>query len=331
MVKLVNDNYDINVVNAVKIKNVYRLEGKDGDFCLKVVHYEFGHFLFILEAIKHLIKRGFTSIPEIIFTKIGNDYINFGETYAYLTVWITARECNYDNPMDLILASKALANLHKKSENYVVTKKMHPRDNWLKWNQVFRTRQEEILDFKNKIEQKTKKTEFDAYYASMIDEEINRSQKSIQNLKLTDYTNKMNLEMKKNGFCHHDYAHHNILINRSNEASIIDFDYCILDTHLHDLASLLIRKMKNGKWELQSAVYIIDLYSSIYQIYKEDISIMAAFMEFPQEFWQIGIQYYLEKQSWEEETFLSKLKKISMDRNERQEFLGEFSRLKYGE
>lgn len=330
VLKLVNDNYDINVVNAVKIKNVYRLEGKEVDFCLKVVHYEFGHFLFILEAIKHLIKRGFTSVPEIIFTKCGKDYINFGEYYAYLTVWISARECNYDNPMDLILASEALANLHKKSENYIVTKDMHPRNNWLKWNEVFKTRQEEILDFKSKIEMKTRKTEFDTCYASIINEEIKRAEKSIEHLGLTDYINKMLFEMKKNGFCHHDYAHHNVLINKNSEANIIDFDYCILDTHLHDLSSLLIRKMKNGKWDLKSAVYIIDVYSSIYPIYKDDIPIMAAFMEFPQEFWQIGIQYYWEKQPWEEDNFLSKLKKITMDRNERQEFIGEFSRLEYG-
>lgn len=329
MVELVNSNYDINVINAVKIKNVYRLEGKEVNYCLKVVHYEFGHFLFILEAIKHLFKRGFNNIPEIIFTKYGNDYINFGEYYAYLTIWITARECNYDNPLDLILASSTLASLHKKSENYVVTKNMHPRDNWLKWNEVFKTRKEEILDFKNKIEKKTIRTQFDQNYDSMINKEIERAAKAIEHLKSTNYINKMKLEMKKNGFCHHDYAHHNVLINKNAEVNIIDFDYCILDTHLHDLSSLLIRRLKNGKWDLSSAIYILDVYSSIYSVLGDDIGIMAAFMEFPQEFWQIGIQYYWEKQPWQEENFLSKLKRIEVDRNERQEFVEEFRRLQY--
>ncbi len=163
----------------------------------------------------------------------------------------------------------------------------------------------------------------------MINEEIERAEKSMEHLKFTDYISKMKLEIKKNGFCHHDYAHHNVLVNKNGEVSIIDFDYCILDTHLHDLSSLLIRKMKNGKWDLSSAVYILDAYSSIYPVLKDDIVIMAAFMEFPQEFWQIGLQYYLENQPWEEENFLSKLKKIEVDRNERQEFIGEFSRLQY--
>lgn len=49
-------------------------------------------------------------------------------------------------------------------------------------------------------------------------------------------------------FCHHDYANHNILIDSENQIYIIDFDYCMLDTKLHDLASILIRvmKMANG-------------------------------------------------------------------------------------
>lgn len=328
--KLVNFNYDVNVVNVIKIKNVYRLECKEGDFCLKVIHYELGHFLFILEAIKHLIKNGFTNVAEIICSKTGSEYISFEEHYAYLTPWITARECNYDNPLDLLLASSTLANLHRKSENYTITKNMNPRYNWGKWMEVFNTRLKEVLDFKMKIEEKSKKTEFDFKYKNMISDEIKRGERAIENLKSTNYIEKMKEEIKKNGFCHHDYAHHNVLISKNQEVTIIDFDYCILDTHLHDLSSLLIRKMKNGKWDLKSAIYILDIYNSIYTVLKDDIQIMAAFIEFPQEFWQIGIQYYWERQPWEEENFMSRLNRIDQDRCERQDFVEEFRTLKYG-
>jgi CotS family spore coat protein len=329
--KLANFNYDVDVINVIKIKNVYRLECREGDFCLKVVHYEFGHFLFILQAIKHLIANGFVNVPQIICSKTGADYISFGDQYAYLTPWVTARECNYDNPLDLLLASSTLANLHKKSENYTITKDMVPRYNWSKWIEVFNTRLEEILDFKMKIEEKSKKTEFDFKYIKMINNEIKRGEKSIDNLKSTNYLEKMKEEIKKNGFCHHDYAHHNVLINKTGEVTVIDFDYCILDTHLHDLSSLLIRRMKNGKWDLKSAIYILNIYDSIYKVFKDDIAIMAAFVEFPQEFWQIGIQYYWEKQPWEEENFINRLNRIELDRNERQEFVEEFRNLKYGD
>lgn len=120
-----------------------------------------------------------------------------------------------------------------------------------------------------------------------------------------------------------------MLIGENNEVGIIDFDYCILDTHLHDLASLLIRKMKNGKWDVNNALFILDVYNSVYSIQIQDIPIMAAFMEFPQDFWQVGIQYYWEQQPWEEQFFINKLSKIALDGEEKQEFINEFRTLKY--
>lgn len=330
VVKLVMDNYEIEVNKAIKIKNVYKLEGNKKDYCLKIVHYEYGHFLFILEAMNHLINNGFSNVPTIIKNKLGEDYIKFDKYYAYLTDWTLARECNYDNPLDIILAASTLASLHKKSQGFLVTEEMHPRYNWLKWQEVFSTRTDEIFDFKSRIEKKENKTEFDYKYESMISREVKRANKSIVDVNKTDYVNKMKVEMKKNGYCHHDFAHHNVLIGKDEGVTIIDFDYCMLDTHLHDLASLLIRKMKNGKWDISDAIYVLDAYSSIYPIEKTDIPIMAAFMEFPQDFWQVGIQYYWEKQPWGEEFFLNKLKRIELDRAERQEFIDQFSNLNYG-
>ena len=88
-----------------------------------------------------------------------------------------------------------------------------------------------------------------------MEEELARSNRSIYNLCKSEYISKMKEEIKHRGFCHHDYAHHNVLIEKSGGVNIIDFDYCILDTHLHDLSSLLIRRMKNGKWSSRKCTF----------------------------------------------------------------------------
>jgi hypothetical protein len=51
-------------------------------------------------------------------------------------------------------------------------------------------------------------------------------------------------------------------------------------------------------------------------------------MEFPQDYWQVGIQYYWEEQPWGEEFFIKKLKKINEDSEEKQEFIEDFRVLK---
>lgn len=327
---LLKDNYSLCINDIEKIKNVYRIETENGMYCLKIINYDFKHFLFIIGAIKHLQSNGFEKIPEIIATIDNKDYIAIENKYAYLTPWLNARECNYDNPVEIKLCTSKLAELHKKSLNFKVTPEMKPRIAWLKWIETFKTRKNEILDFKRRINEKACKTEFDKNYLIIMQEELVRSDKSIYNLGKSEYMDKMKEEIKHRGFCHHDYAHHNILIEKSGGVNIIDFDYCILDTHLHDLSSLLMRRMKNGKWSLENALFIMDTYDASNPIYKSDIEVMAAFMEFPQEYWQRGIQYYWEKKEWGEEFFLKKLEKNYEDRVDKQIFIEKFRKIKYG-
>lgn len=328
---LIENNYDIHIKSIEKIKNVYKVKTRYKNYCLKVIKYDFGHFLFIISAIEHLQNNEFEYIPEIIKTKCNSDYINIEGNYAYLMPWINSRQCNYDDNSDVMAAAWKLAELHKKSSEFQVTKNMKPRVGWLKWIDMFKTKKSEIILFKNYIDKKEKLTEFDSIYLSIMNDELKRAEKSIVNLISSNYIEKMNKEKINNTFCHHDFANHNILMSEDSKVNIIDFDYCILDTHLHDVSSLLLRCMKNGKWQINSALSILNKYSSLNEIKGDDVPIMAAFMEFPQDYWQIGIQYYFEKQPWKEEKFLSRLKKIYDDRCEKQDFINEFRNVKYNQ
>lgn len=319
--EIVHREYNFKIKDIEKIKNVYKINTLTKNFCLKVIKYDFKHFFFILSAIKHLQENQFQKIPEIIKTKSGSDYIKVGAYYAYLTSWVDGRLCNYDNPIDVQMAALKLADMHLKSTDFKVSKEMKPRIGWLKWIETYKTRKNEILDFKNRIDKKERKSEFDKLYLSIMEEELKRADKSIENLINSSYIEKMKKEILKRGFCHHDYANHNVLIDKDNCLNIIDFDYCILDTHIHDLSSLLIRTMKYGRWDINKARDILRVYGSLKKVEKEDIKIIAAFIEFPQDYWQRGIQCYWEEKPWGEEFFINKLKKYIDDREHRQEFI----------
>lgn len=327
--KITEERYGINVVSIEKIKNVYMICDEKKKYCLKVIKYELPHFLFILGIINHLHNSEFDAVPPILETKDRKQYIDLDTNHAYLTPWIDARESNYDNPMDVEKAAITLAKLHLSSRGFALEDSMKPRIGWFKWSENYRTRKNEILDFKKRIEDKDKKTEFDVQYMEHMFSELNRCDKAIEHLGKSDYYIKMTKEIRLRGFCHHDFAHHNVLIGSDDKITVIDFDYTILDTHLHDLSSLLIRRMKNGKWDIEDACFILNAYDSIYKVETNDIPIMAAFMEFPQDYWQVGIQYYWEKQPWGEEFFIKKLERIFDDSEEKQDFIDDFSSFKY--
>lgn len=328
ILRIIKQEYNIEAKEIEKIKGAYRIEAEDKVYCLKVVKYELPHFLFILSAINHLNRNGFKYAPQIIKTVEDKEYISIGGFFAYITYWLKGREISYDNPIELSLAARKLAELHKASQGFLVEEYMKPRVGWLKWIEVYRTRRGEILDFRDRIYAKKDKTLFDFYFLQLMEEALEQCDKSIDNLCSSRYEIRMLEEIKNCSFCHHDYAHHNILIGDNNELNIIDFDYCILDTHLHDLSSLLIRTMKYDKWNEERMKIILKSYNEIYPLKQDEIPIMAAFMEFPQDYWQRGIQYYWEKKPWDEEFFIKKIKAYADDKEYRQEFLERFRGVK---
>ena len=319
--KIVEENYELKVEHIEKIKNVYKIKSLNNYYSLKVIKYEFAHFYFIISAMKHLQNNGYKGVPKFILTKDNKEYINFYDKYAYLNPWLECRQSNYDNLVDVYLATKNLAEFHKKSVNFQVEDSMKPRVGWFKWIETFNTRKNEILDFKNRINKKEKKTDFDFEYEKIMDDELKRCDRSIKHIKESKYFELMHKEILNKNFCHHDYANHNILIDKDNKVYVIDFDYCILDTHLHDLASLLSRSMKYDKWCDERMKIILKSYNEVFEVKQEDFEIMAAFLEFPQDYWQRGIQYYWENKSWDEDFFIKKLKAYSDDRENRKLFI----------
>lgn len=328
ILRILKEEYNIEVKKVEKVKGAYRIEAIDKVYCLKIVKYELSHFLFILSAINHLNNKGFQYAPQIIKTVKGKEYIASDGFFAYVTYWLKGRELSYENPIELSLAAKKLAELHKASEGFKAEEYMKPRVGWFKWIEVYRTRRGEILDFRDRIYAKSHKTLFDLYYLQLMEEALKQCDISINNLCNSKYDIIMLDEIKLGGFCHHDYAHHNILINEDNELNIIDFDYCIMDSHLHDLSSLLIRAMKYDRWNEERMKVILSSYNEIYQLRQDEIPIMAAFMEFPQDYWQRGIQYYWESKPWDEDFFIKKVKCYADDRDCRREFLENFREVK---
>lgn len=320
----VEEYYDLKIDNIEKVKNIYKISTKDGGYCLKVIKYEFSHFYFILSAMKHLQRNGFTNVPEFIINKENKEYGIINGNFVYLTKWIPSRVSNYDNPLELSMVARELGKLHECSKGFNLEKNMKARIGWFSWLKVFETRKNEILDFKNRISQKAYKSKFDLLYLDNVQEEVKRAEKSITGLQKNNYVKLMEREVFKRSFCHHDYAHHNILVDSNRKINIIDFDYCILDSHLHDFCSLLIRTMKDGKWESEKADLILNSYKINMEIKEEEIPIIREFIKFPQTFWQIGLQVYWEQQPWGEDFFLNKLEKYLDDCEFREKFINSY-------
>ncbi|KRQ87792.1 Spore coat protein I [Caloramator mitchellensis] len=321
--EMIQNKYNIKVNKIEKLKNVYKIYSGDKEYCLKVSKYDFEQFDFIISAIKHLIKNGFKRVIPIIKTTEGTDFIKLKVGYGFLTQWINSRTADFKNPIELRHAVETLANMHICSRGFE-HRKVKGRNLYGKWIDKFQKRLNEMLYFKSLIVSKDNRSEFDDIYLKYLDIHYKQGYDAIKKLQNSNYSEIMEEHRKYKEFCHHDSANHNFLIDENMNFHIIDFDYCVMDTHLHDLASIIIRSLRYGNWSMDILEYIIDTYSNFINIKDEEKYLICCFMSFPQDFWQVGLQYYVEKQPWGEDFFIKKLKKTTDDQKERFEFLNDF-------
>lgn len=304
---IIEREYDIEVKEIKKIKNTYRINGDEG-YCLKIINYNYPHFYFILNCIRHLKSRRVESILEILENKNKKEYIKIGDKYAYMTRWIKSSISDFDNIELIEKIGFEVSNMHIKSRGYSILEKSKPRIYWGTWINVFETRVKEIYDFQNRINQKVYKSKFDKLYLENIKKEIEEANEAIKLLEKSKYLKIMREKVKEMGFCHHDLENHNILVDMNNEIKFIDFDYCILDSNLHDVASLIwrINRYSNGDIKIKTKS-LLEGYERNLKISNEEKEVMRAFLKFPNDFWQRGLQVYWEQQPWEEEILLGKL------------------------
>ncbi|WP_297630153.1 CotS family spore coat protein [uncultured Clostridium sp.] len=304
---IIEREYGIEVRELKKIKNTYRINGDEG-YCLKIINYNYPHFYFILNCIRHLKNQKLESILEIMVNKNEKDYIKIGEKYAYMTRWVKSSISDFDNIELIEKIGMEVSNMHIKSRGYSILEKSKPRIYWGTWIKVFETRIKEIYDFQNRINQKAYKSRFDRLYLENIKKEIEEGKEAIKLLEKSSYLKIMHEKVNEMGFCHHDLENHNILVDENNKIKFIDFDYCILDSNLHDIASLVWRVNRYSKGDVDiKTKKLLNGYEKNLKISDEEKEIMKGFLKFPNDFWQRGLQVYWEQQPWEEEILVGKL------------------------
>ncbi|MEA4848156.1 MAG: CotS family spore coat protein [Clostridiaceae bacterium] len=323
----IEEAYGIKIKDIQSIKNVWRAETDCGVKCIKRAHMSPAFFLFIYSAVNHLKEKGYEGVIPYSTTIDGRICVPDDGHIYYMVDWVEARECKFKKEEDLKKAIKAAAELHRASLGYVPPEGAKPRVFYNRWVEKCNKKSMELSEFGKAIEDKECMDDFDKIFAGHLPYYLQQSEESKSMIMESPYREISEKSRQSGEFCHHDMANHNFLISEDGKAYLIDFDYCIMDTRLHDLTSLIIRNMRYGIWDIEKAYFILNEYDGIYSINHNDIKVIKAFITFPQDFWQVGLQYYVERQPWTMEYFLMRLNRIVNDREIRAKFLEEFLKL----
>ena len=247
--------FNLNIKDVVPLRNVYILRTDKGDKILKKIDYSIDELDFIYSAIKY-IKSSFDRVVDFVKTEDEQLYVNWNKDIYCLMDVIVGRECEFNNPVDVAIASRGLGELHKASEGFRYN--MAGKISFGKLIDRFRRRMEEVKFFKNIVNLNDNKNEFDEMFIENVDYYLDKMKQSIEFMEKTQYY-KLCSEEDKIVLCHHDLAHHNIIIN-DDKAYFIDFDYSVLDLKVHDLCNFINKAIKNVAFDFEKCQLIYDEY-----------------------------------------------------------------------
>ncbi len=316
--------YGLKIYGINSFRSIWRLKTNDGFKYLKLSKLNLLDLLFIHEILEYLTIQAFNHIPRLTLNRTGQPYITDQTGNYVLTDWYFSKELDFEILMDLKQAANFLARFHLKSRGFTPGADHAGRTCWFNWPAKLEFRLRQLQDFRRLSLAEKDDSAFSRLYLRHFEPCYREALASYQMLLNSSYPEVALIESRRKSFCHHDYSGRNLLRTYENRLILVDFDYCLSDLRIHDLVNFLTRNMKHTGWNLDIAAFILREYHRIAPLTREELEVMHILLCWPQDFWQVGLQYYYEKLPWPKERFLRKLESRINNRFARSRFLKEF-------
>ncbi len=320
----IEKQFDLKIELLKPSKGIYFLKTNKGNMCLKKVAYGIQKLIFIYGAKEHLIKNGFTNIDRFYLNVEGNPYAIVNEDIYTLSQWIDGRECDFLNIDEVTASSEMLANLHISSRGYEPPENSKLKSDLDRWPSVMNKRIKSFDKMRDMVRKKGIKNDIDMMYIKNFEfykEIAKKAYKVFEGSKYYDICREIEEEKS---FCHHDYTHHNIIIDNENKINVLDFDYCKREVRSYDISNFITKVLKKNNWDINICKNIIESYDKNLKLRYEDIVLIYGFLLFPQRFWRISNKYFYNDMLFRQNTFVNHFEKIINEREQYVEFLDKF-------
>lgn len=322
--KQLSYRYGFEIKGLYNYKNNFIVETEFGKKIIKRMGVSSERVQFIHGAKEHLYKNDFINIDRYICTQEGKPYVIINGVFYTMANLINGRECDFDLREDVVKASKTLAKLHKASRGYISPPESVKRSELGKLPRCYKKRLDEIKRAK-KIAQR-EKGKVDYLILKYIDYFYEMGEDALNKIYTSKYDELIDKARKDKNFCHRDYSYCNIICD-DDEMSVINFDYCSYELKMYDIANFLRRKMRKCYWDVDEAKVIMDSYSAIESISKDEFLILYLMLQFPHKFWRVVNKYYNSKRTWREKKFLIRCEEVIDEIKYHEKFLKEFKLL----
>ena len=287
--------YGFRVNRVRRVGGVWRLETDKGAFALKKAPLpRAASFLRVAE--KRLRQHGFDRFPAYVCTRQNEPECQApsGERYV-LRTWLAGEApiLDMEHKHDLERTAGCVATLHEAGKD------CPGKTAGETWQRRIPAMTDAIGLFATSGEPRGR---FARLYQGHIAAALEEAETSLLMLKDAEDTAADGFL----GFCHGDLAPNNALV-LGEHIFLLDFDRAEINTQVYDLATLIRRVASASGWQPSIGEIILGAYQRLQPLAPAEIRLLGAFLHWPQQFWRLGHQYYVEKLARSERYFCDQL------------------------
>ena len=309
--------YRLTILAYKPVRNIWRLETNRGVFALKkALPAPEADQLRAAEI--HLASRGFTRFTRHFPAENGDPECVAGDGQRYVLYrWLPGSPPGRDpeHPEDLALAARAAAEMHLASLGFKSPQNL--RVAWGYWPSELAEKTEEM---RNAPDIGDREGRFARLFRRWLPAALDEAEMARCLTAQANYPAVAREAAEKGGICHGDLAVNNILIH-NGQAYLLDFDRMELNVFPSDLATFLRRILTDSGWDPGLCFRILEAYQELSPFSRDEIRVLISFLHWPQTFWRLGRQYFVDKIARRESYFLSRLWRWSSQRSPRENLL----------
>lgn len=287
------EEYNIRAAKIIPYKNVYKIFTSNRNYALKKTGLNGGKLLFFLSAMDYLWQKGFYQMSHLIRNREGKLYVDHGSGMYFLTEWIEGKYPDFSQKEQLDTAVFLLAKLHQKGEGFDPPPGCIPRNDLGRWPDKWRQR---IADLKVMREiAEGKRDDFDLIFRQIVDIALDDAYQALEAVESAGYLQYCTEQRLIKPFCHRDFVYHNLIYNHG-KAFLIDFEYCLQDSRVIDLARFIRTTFVHHPWEIRTGERIVSVYRGAYPLTSTEEKLLRAVLLFPHDIWRTGHKWYFSGQ-----------------------------------
>ena len=273
----------IELIQGGTIKTVWKFGIGGRSFCLKRLKQTLDKALFSVNG-QIFIKNSGGLVPWVVLNMAGEPVTQYNKQLFVVYEWINGKDMSFSLETDLKQAIQGLAHFHIASKGYNPPETARISTKLGKWPNQYMSMKKKLASWMEIAVQGTYSASYSAYLSN-TGKMIALADMALETLASSAYNELARPGTTSVVLCHQDYGKGNALAAPEG-IYVLDLDGVTYDLPARDLRKIIGKNAENrGQWSAKTISDILDWYTQINPLNKEELQVLLADLTFPHWFY----------------------------------------------